>query len=163
MWSELDSKDESEGIIVEENGWCFYFKKQSDWQSSYLKQKRNSCREGWRKWEDNEVWLGYIEFAAPKGHFHEIEDLEKDMGCRYRFVVRHNSPSKIVSILKYTATPSPRHPATLLVLLVSPDFSKAPDSHPVCHTFSLGQFRFLWQYFTYVSYLSLRQQSLRHY
>lgn len=52
-------------------------------------------------------------------------------------------PPKFVSILKYTATPSPRHPATLLVLLVSPDFSKAPDSHPVCYTFSLGQFRFL--------------------
>lgn len=71
---------------MEENGWCFYFKQQSDWQSSYLKQKRSRCSGGWREWEDNEVWLGYVEFAAPKGHSHEIEDLEKDVGCRYRFV-----------------------------------------------------------------------------
>lgn len=48
------------------------------------------------------------------------------MSWRYRFVKRYKThPQKVISFLKYTATPSPRHPITFLALPVSPDFSKA--------------------------------------
>lgn len=46
-------------------------------------------------------------------------------------MIKHNSLPKFIFILKFTATPSPRHPTTFPVLPVLPEFSKASDSQSI--------------------------------
>lgn len=122
-WTEPDGRRDGAG-----REWLMFLLQNTGWLAMLSTESKEKQVQMLEEPED-ELWWGHTESAAPKGHFHKIEALEKDV---WSGII---PPPNCLSIWKPIATSSPRHPTAFPVLHVSPAFLR-PLTSSLLHIYS---------------------------